>query len=176
MIFKDDVVLLRAIEEDDAKVLMDLINDPEVENAVFGWSYPVSLSSQKKWISNLVNDTTVHYIIEVDNKAVGVAIISSIDMKNRTANMNIKLLKGYRGKGVATRTLNLIITYCFDELNMHCLTANVIERNEDSRKLWVKLGFNEDGILRHRVYKNGLYHNVVSYSLLKEEYYERNRK
>lgn len=47
MILKDDIVLLRAIEEDDARVLMDLINDPEVENSVFGWSYPVSLSSQK---------------------------------------------------------------------------------------------------------------------------------
>ena len=93
MILKDDIVLLRAIEEDDARVLMDLINDPEVENSVFGWSYPVSLSSQKKWISNITNDTAVRYIIEVGQEAVGVAIISSVDMKNRTSNMNIKLLK-----------------------------------------------------------------------------------
>ena len=176
MILKDDIVLLRAIEEDDARVLMDLINDPEVENSVFGWSYPVSLSSQKKWISNITNDTAVRYIIEVGQEAVGVAIISSVDMKNRTSNMNIKLLKSARGSGIATHALNLIIQYCFEELNMHCLTANVIERNEDSRKLWLKLGFNEDGILRQRIYKNGTYHNIVSYSLLKEEYYARNRK
>ncbi|WP_456112498.1 GNAT family N-acetyltransferase [Ruminococcus sp.] len=175
MILKDDVVLLRAIEEDDANVLMDLINDPEVENSVFGWSYPVSLSSQKKWILNLSNDTTVRYIIDVDKEAVGVAIISSIDMKNRTSNMNIKLLKSVRGRGIAMHALGLIIRYCFDELNMHCLTANVIERNENSRKLWIKLGFNEDGVLRQRIYKNGTYHNIVSYSLLREEYYERNR-
>ncbi|WP_295218804.1 GNAT family protein [Ruminococcus sp.] len=175
MILKDDVVLLRAIEESDAHILMNLINDPEVENSVFGWSYPVSLSSQKKWILNISDDTTVRYIIDVDEEAVGVAIISSIDMKNRTSNMNIKLLKSARGKGIATRTLSLIIRYCFDELNMHCLTANVIERNESSRKLWIKLGFNEDGILRQRIYKNGVYHNIVSYSLLKEEYYGRNR-
>lgn len=175
MILKDDVVLLRAIEEDDANVLMNLINDPEVENSVFGWSYPVSLSSQKKWILNLSNDTTVRYIIDVDKEAVGVAIISSIDMKNRTSNMNIKLLKSARGRGIAMHALGLIIRYCFDELNMYCLTANVIERNENSRKLWIKLGFNEDGVLRQRIYKNGTYHNIVSYSLLREEYYERNR-
>ena len=130
----------------------------------------------KKWISNITNDTAVRYIIEVGQEAVGVAIISSVDMKNRTSNMNIKLLKSARGRGIATHTLNLIIQYCFEELNMHCLTANVIERNEDSRKLWLKLGFNEDGILRQRIYKNGTYHNIVSYSLLKEEYYARNRK
>lgn len=48
MILKDDVVLLRAIDENDADVLMSLINDPEVESSVMGWSYPVSLLDQKK--------------------------------------------------------------------------------------------------------------------------------
>lgn len=175
MILKDDFVLLRAIDENDAEVLMDLINDPEVENSVCGWSYPVSLSAQKKWISNLINDTTVRYAIEVAEKIVGVAIISSIDMKNRTANMNIKLLKSARGKGVASRAIKLIVCYCFDELNLHCLTANVIERNIDSKKLWEKLGFCQDGVLRDRIYKNGNYHNVIAFSLLKEEFNERNR-
>ena len=174
MILRDDKVLLRAIEEEDAQILMDLINDPEIENAVYGWSYPVSLSAQKKWIVNLRNDSTVRYAIEFERKMVGVAIISLIDMKNRTANMNIKLLKSARGKGVATRTVNLLMQYCFEELNLHCLTANVIERNSDSRKLWEKLGFQQDGVLRDRVYKNGKYHNAIAYSLLKEEYYARN--
>ena len=175
MILKDDKVLLRAIEENDAAILMDLINDPEVENSVYGWSYPVSLASQKKWISNLTNDATVRYAIDFEDSTVGVAIISSIDMKNRSANMNIKLLQSARGKGVATRTVMLMVKYCFEELNLHCLTATVIERNISSRKLWEKLGFQQDGILRDRVFKNGCYHNAIAYSLLKDEFYERNR-
>lgn len=175
MILKDDVVLLRAIDEGDAEVLMDLINDPEVESSVCGWSYPVSLSAQKRWINNLTNDTIVRYAIEVSGKMVGVAIISSIDMKNRTANMNIKLLKFARGNGYAMRAMRLIVSYCFDELNMHCLTANVIERNVGSRKLWEKMGFCQDGILRERIYKNGSYHNIIAFSLLKDEFDERNR-
>ena len=175
MILKDDKVLLRAMEEDDARVLMELINDPEIENSVYGWSYPVSLESQKRWISNLKNDTTVRYAIDYNDSMVGVAIISSIDMKNRIANMNIKLQKLARGKGVATHAIALLIHYCFEELNLHCLTANVIERNSDSRKLWERFGFKKDGIMRERVYKNGKYHNIVAYSLLKDEFYERNR-
>lgn len=123
----------------------------------------------------MTNDTTVRYAIEFKDETVGVASVSSIDMKNRTANMNIKLLKSARGKGIATHVVNLIVNYCFDELNMHCLTANVIERNTDSRKLWQKIGFREDGLLRDRIYKNGKYHNVIAVSLIKEEFYERNR-
>mgnify|MGYP004666392849 CR=1 FL=1 len=175
MILKDDKVLLRAIEEADTKVLMDLINDPEIENSVYGWSYPVSLESQKKWILSLKNDTNVRYAIDYNDSMVGVASISSIDMKNSSANMNIKLQKGARGKGVATHAITLIIHYCFEELNLHCLTANVIERNIDSRKLWERFGFKQDGIMRERVYKNGKYHNIIAYSLLKDEFYERNR-
>lgn len=175
MILQDDVVLLRAIEEKDAEVLMDLINDPEVERSVFGWSYPVSLSDQKKWIAGLTNGSTVRYAVDYEKKVVGMAIISSIDMKNRTANMNIKLQKGARGKGIATHVVSLIVHYCFEELNLHCLTANVIEYNTDSIRLWEKFGFLKDGLLRDRVYKNGQYHNVIAFSLLKEEFYARNR-
>jgi RimJ/RimL family protein N-acetyltransferase len=176
MILKSDKVFLRAIEEDDAPVLMNLINDPEVESLVFGWSYPVSLSAQKKWISNTSDDSTVRYAIESEKKTVGVAIISSIDMKNRSANMNIKLLKEARGKGIATTAVSLMVKYCFEELNMHCLTANVLEKNTESSKLWMKFGFRKEGLLRDRVYKNGIYQNVIPYSLVKEEYYVRNWK
>lgn len=176
MILQDDVVLLRAIEEKDAEVLMDLINDPEIENSVYGWSYPVSLSEQKKWIANLSNGSSVRYAIDYDQQTVGMAIISSVDMKNRSANMNIKLVKAARGKGIATHAVALMVRYCFEELNLHCLTANVIERNIGSRKLWEKFGFLQDGLLRDRVFKNGQYHNVVSFSLLKEEFYARDRQ
>ena len=175
MILRDEKVVLRAIEESDAEILMVLINDPEIEGSVYGWSYPVSLVSQKKWIANMTNDTTARYAIEFEGGMVGTAIISSIDFKNRTANMNIKLLKSARGKGVAARTVGLMIKYCFEELNLHCLTANVLEGNAASSNLWLKYGFQQDGILRDRVFKKGEYHNVIAYSLLKEEYYARNR-
>ena len=175
MILKNDKVLLRAIDEQDAEILMELINDPEVENAVYGWSRPVSLSSQKQWILNQNDESTIRYAIEYEKQMVGVGSISSIDMKNRVANLNIKLLKDYRGKRIATNAIKLLIHYCFEELNCHCLTANVLERNTDSKRLWERFGFHQDGLLRERVYKNGRYHNIIAFSLLKEDFYERNR-
>ena len=176
MILKDDTVILRAIDYDDASVLMSLINDPDIENSVYGWSYPVSLSDQKRWIDGLKNDTNIRYAIDYESHVIGLASISSLDMKNRVANLNIKLLKEFQGRGLATRVIELLIRYCFEELNLHCLTANVIERNINSIKLWRKKGFHEDGVLRDRVYKNGRYHNVIAFSMLKEELYERDRK
>ena len=173
MILYDDVIKLRAIDEEDALDLMNMINDPEIENSVVGYSFPVSLAQQKKWISNLNNDSTVRYAIDAQEKFVGLVSVSNLDLKNRTGNLNIKLLKNARGKGYAGRAVKLLIAYCFEELNLNCLYANVIERNKDSKKLWETLKFNLDGVFRQRVYKNGEYHNIVSYSYLREEYNER---
>lgn len=174
MILKDDVVILRAIEEKDAPMLMEMINDPEIENAVVGYAYPVSLADQKQWIASLKNEKTLRYAIDADGEFAGTAFVSSLDLKNRTGNMNIKLMKSAQGKGIASRAMKLVIEYCFNELNLNCVTANVIQRNEASRKLWEKLGFKKDGILRQRVYKNGEYHNLIAYSMLRDEFDERN--
>lgn len=174
MILSDEVVLLRAIEEEDAKALQVMINDPEIESAVVGFSYPVSYAQQKNWILNLNNDKVIRYAIDNRNEFIGMISVSELDWKNKTANINIKLMKEFRGKGYAGRACKLLIKYCFDELNLNCIAATVLEMNSNSNKLWERLGFVKDGCLRKRVYKNGKYHNLISYSYLREEYNERN--
>jgi RimJ/RimL family protein N-acetyltransferase len=137
---------LRAIEEEDAPMLQEMINDPEMESMVVGYSYPVSLSDQKKWIASLSSDNVIRYAIEADNKFVGVASLTNLDMKNRTANMNIKLMNTAQGKGYAIRAQKLLISYCFGELNLNCLTANILDYNANSQRLFEKLGFKPDDI------------------------------
>ena len=172
----DELVTLRGIEKEDASVLHEMINDPEMESQVVGWSFPVSMEQQLAWINNLQTDKNIRYAVDAGNGIVGTAIISSIDYKNGTANLNIKIAKDQRGHGYASHAVKLMIGYCFNELNLHCITANVIEDNESSRKLWEKFGFVADGVLRSRVYKMGKYKDIIAYSLLREEYEKRNWK
>ncbi|MGB4386110.1 MAG: GNAT family protein [Caldicoprobacterales bacterium] len=178
MLLIDDDLKLRAIEYRDADFLREMINDPEIEKMVLGWSLPVSEQKQIEWINNLKVDD-MKFIIDLNGQAVGMASITNLDFKNSVAGLNIKIGSGeYRGKGIGTRTINLLIKYCFDELNLNCLTANILEYNIPSQKLFEKCGFRRDGVLRSRVYKGGKYHNVYAYSLLRSEYKknERNRQ
>ncbi|KNY26381.1 sugar transferase [Pseudobacteroides cellulosolvens ATCC 35603 = DSM 2933] len=170
MLLIDENIVLRAIEEKDANFLKDMINDPELENMVIGWSLPVSSKIQAEWINNL-NSDDMKFIIEVNLIAVGMASISSFDFKNSVANLNIKIKSDeFRCRGIGTRTIRILINYCFDELNLNCLTANILEYNNPSQKVFEKCGFKKDGVLRSRIYKRGKYHNVLSYSLLRREY------
>lgn len=170
MILKDGDLILRAIELKDADFLREMINDPEIEYMVPGWSLPVSHQKQIEWINELKADD-IKFIVQLAGVAIGMASITDFDYKNSVANLNIKIKDvKQRRKGIGTRVVRLLVKYCFDELNLHCLTANILEYNIASQKLFEKCGFKRDGILRNRVYKKGKYHNIYAYSLLRSEY------
>lgn len=177
MLLIDGDLVLRAIEHKDATLLKEMINNPEIEKMVIGWSLPVSEQKQIEWINSLRADD-IKYIIEIKGIAIGMSSITGLDFKNSVANLNIKIKNDeYKGKGIGTRTIKLLIKFCFDELNLHCLTANILEYNILSQKLFEKCGFKKDGVLRSRVYKRGKYHDVYAYSLLRSDLIcdERNR-
>lgn len=46
-----------------------MINDPELEKLVVGWSFPVSLEMQMQWYEKQRNDLqNLKYIIEADGQ------------------------------------------------------------------------------------------------------------
>lgn len=167
MYLRKDEILLRAIEEKDAPVLHCLINDPNIEKMVLGWSRPVSERQQMEWIQ-AIRAEDVRFMIEVNGEAVGTIFLTELDFKNSSALLNIKLLQTeYGNKGIGTKSLQLLMEYCFDELNLHCLYAYILEYNQASQRLFEKCGFVKEGVLRQRIYKQGRYHDVIAYSFIK---------
>lgn len=176
MIVKYGCVTLRAIDKKDFELLFYLINSPEIERDVVGWNFPVSSMAQKKWMKNFKNTLgSIKFMIELDNKkTIGMIMLEHIDWKNRTAEIGCKTgpFLEYRIPGDTTDALKGMIKYAFDELGLNCINGVILEENYLSRNLSKKVGFVEEGILRKRVYKNGKYRNLVSLSLLKEEFQE----
>lgn len=166
----DNELKLRAIECGDAKLLQEMINDPAIESMVVGWSLPVSQQKQMDWINSLKPED-MKFTIQLEQNAIGMASITGLDYKNSTAGLNIKIKSSeHKRKGLGTRIIKLLVNYCYLELNLNCLTANVLDYNIASQKLFEKCGFKQDGVLRSRVYKGGKYHNIIAYSLLRNEY------
>jgi len=65
----------------------------------------------------------------------------------------------------------LTVEYAFNELRLNCIYAHINSYNENSQKLFEKCGFEQEGLQRNRVYKEGNYHDVYSYSILRGEFY-----
>ena len=161
-------ILLRAIEARDNPMLLEIINDEETESMVGGWSFPVSEKHQEDWTSGLKTETgTLRCTIDDNGTAVGVAMLTSIDYKNGNAEVHVKLALGaVRGKGYGADALSTIVGYAFSELRLKCVHARVSRNNLPSQGLFKKCGFEEEGVMRCRLYKRGAYIDVVSFSIL----------
>ena len=164
-------VLLRALEPKDNQMLLKIINDEATEYMLGGWSFPVSQKSQEDWMNNLKNQSdTLRCAIDVNDSAVGVVMLTSIDYKNGNAEVHIKLaVDNVRGKGYGTDALQTIIGYAFHELRLKCVYARVSKHNVISQRIFEKCGFTEEGILKSRIYKKGTYIDVVSFSIINDE-------
>ncbi|MFE4036145.1 GNAT family N-acetyltransferase [Priestia sp. YIM B13489] len=177
-IYNEDLIL-RAIELEDMELLKSMINNPNIENMVLGWSFPVSSNQQINWINNLKGDkNNVRFIVDINNiGAVGLVSLTNIDYKNGTATINIKLNSDeIKQKGIGYKAIILLSDYAFNQLNLNCLIANILNYNIASQKLFEKCRFTLEGKLQGRIYKNGAYQDVYSYSLLKRDFInERNR-
>ena len=164
-------VTLRLIDDADAVFLMELNNDLEIAQYVVGNPRIVTLQEQMEWMKNAKADTlTKRFIVEYDGLSVGTIILSNIDLTNLTTNINIKLKKTSRGKGIGKQSIKLALEYCFKIMNIFCVTAHVLSFNEASLALFKSCGFTEEGILRSRVIKNNKRCDLISFSMMCTEF------
>lgn len=174
MIIKNGCVTLRAMEERDIDLLFEMINSPEIEKALGNFCLPVSELQQREWVLQFRNtEKQIRLMIELSGGVtIGVIMLYDIDMKNGTAEVGYKIsaLRENRMKGDMTDALRGILNYAFEELRLHCVTARSLAENEASIRLLEKVGFSREGILRQRVYQSGRYFDILSFSLLKEEF------
>lgn len=175
MNIKGKIVTLRQMSMDDQQMICDMFNDPEMENLVVGWAFPLSLEQQKLWFEKNTGDQrNFRFIIETpDDGTVGVATLTDIDWKNRRATHGIKLAnKERRNKGLGTDTVMAIMRYAFDELGLHRLDTSWFDFNIPSKTLYTKCGWQIEGVKREFIYKRGEWRDLTIVGILESDYRE----
>lgn len=167
-------IVLRALEVQDMPFLREMINDPEMEKMVVGWSFPVSEKQQLDWYNRIIGDNiNIRFAIEYENRFVGVSTLTHIDWKNRAAHQGIKLCKDTpKGKGIGTEAVMVTMKYAFEELQLNRLYGSILEYNIASQKLYTKCGWKIEGTYRQSVFKNNEYHDELAVSILRGEYFD----
>ena len=117
------------------------------------------------------NRTSQRLIILFDGKRIGVVRLDDIDYQNKSICIGLDIEKKYRSKGHGYSSFNVLLKYCFNELNMNRVWLFVTTFNDKALGLYQKLGFQEEGRQRERIYRNGHYHDYVMLSILNNEYH-----
>ncbi len=102
---------------------------------------------------------------------IGSVEIMIRDFTNKVGEIGYIVNPDYWGKGVATKSAQLVITFGFDTLKLHRIYATCDPRNIGSSKVLEKVGMAKEGILRENMLmKDGVWRDSFLYSVLKQEW------
>lgn len=164
---------LRPIELHDDDLLQKLMNDPYVTGNVVGWSFPVSIFSQKNWIQS--NNNNSNYRLAVvdnnSNKTIGITGLWEIDWHNQSAMSAIKLLPEHTKKGLGTEAIMLSMAWAFYSVGLRRLYAEILDFNGPSLGAYVKkCGWKVEGRQREAIFRKGEWHDLYNVAILKREF------
>lgn len=82
----------------------------------------------------------------------------------------------YKGKGLMSEALGKILQVGFEEMKLQRVEAFVIPGNKPSIRILQKFGFRREGFMRRRFNYEGRMKDTIAFSLLPEEFENRNRR
>lgn len=104
------------------------------------------------------------------DKLIGYVELSDINSNHKSARIEKFIIgpSSFRGRGYGTSFLEMLIDYIFDDLEFHRIDLLVIERNTGAERLYRKMGFEVEGIMRDaRLYANRFF-NIKIMSLIEK--------
>lgn len=103
------------------------------------------------------------FVIETNSMAVGEIGLHLI-IPNLSAKVDYWIGKDYRGKGIVTNALRLIVDYGFKKHRLRRVYAQTRTFNKASARVLEKAGFKLEGIKRKDVLKDGQYYDNFLYA------------
>jgi diamine N-acetyltransferase len=151
-ILKNKSILLRALEKEDLDFLYKWENNTEVWK-LSNTLIPFSKYTLDEYIESSRKDIyearQLRLIIEQleTNLALGTIDLVDFDPYNLRAGIGILIAEeGNRRKGYASESLDTLINYCSEILDLKQLYCNILENNSESLNLFVSKGFTITGV------------------------------
>ncbi len=168
-------VLLRAVEPSDIEKLYLWENDMQMWHQS-NTKAPFSKYLMEQYVMNAQQDIyaakQLRLMIDTNKgeyKTVGCIDLFDFDPANRRAGIGILIDENDRGKGYGKESLELMIDYVFDTLNLHQLFCNILETNEVSLNIFKAVGFKEVGLKRDWTMVDGVWQNEYLLQLMKRD-------
>jgi RimJ/RimL family protein N-acetyltransferase len=166
-----DEITLRSIEPEDIKFLTSWNYDATI-NQFFPPKFPNSRLEQEEWFrKQLGPDKKKLIAVDLKNeKPFALIGFMSWDQLHRHCEIGITVGdKDYWGQIHVKKAFSAALAYGFDNMNLQLIHLRVFETNERAIRFFEKFGFQKEGVLRNRIFKEGVYHGWLSMSLTQDE-------
>ncbi|KAA8922319.1 GNAT family N-acetyltransferase [Thermoplasma sp.] len=151
--------------------IADLANDRELVRSIGSHSFPYPytredaiyfIESQRSYGSEVFR---VDFLIKFEGRPAGVIGLSEINRTDSNAHVGYWVGKKFRGKGIATEALHLIVKYSRD-MKIHRLYTSVVEFNFPSMIVLMRNGFRIEGRESDAIRIGGRYYDFIKFARL----------
>jgi RimJ/RimL family protein N-acetyltransferase len=91
---------------------------------------------------------------------------------HRGTKLGIQIATQYRGKGYGSEALNWTLDWAFNFGGFHRVMLEAQAFNDGALRLYERLGFVKEGVLREAVWFNGRWYSQVIYGMLESDWRE----
>ncbi|KAJ3472753.1 hypothetical protein NLG97_g10740 [Lecanicillium saksenae] len=180
-LFKSERLVYTALEETDkCKELWWKARHLNVVNRALidaGQPYPPSRIESDKDLARSVDEKKAELAVMVclpataaDQEPTPIGYIIINRTFPRSGAYHVSFLEEHQNKGYGREAINWSLDYAFQWANMHRLAIGCLSYNERAMHLYESMGFVKESHMRSCFYKNGRYHDLIEFAMLRTEW------
>ena len=172
-------LILRPLTHADAPSIQALASARAVADTMVSIPHPYPEGEAERYIVRQMAEFeaghTIAFAIEHNEKAkfVGVVEIRDIECEHAQAESSFWLAVEAWGQGYMSEALNPILFFGFENVDLNRFYAYHRVRNPGSGKVLQKNGFVQEGVLRQRVQKWGVFEDVRLWAMLRSDWHNK---
>ncbi|HMO95057.1 MAG TPA: GNAT family protein [Tepidiformaceae bacterium] len=170
--YEGELVRLRAREDTDLDVMYRWINDWETVQYIAS-RYPQSRKFEREWLAS--GDPAfgeAAFIVETleEQRPIGWLGLHRMAPEHREAHLGVAIGEAeYRDGGYGTDLMRTVSRVAFDVMNLNRIELTVYDWNLRAIRVYEKVGYRREGLLRDGMFRAGKWHNLVLMGLLRGE-------
>ena len=170
---ESDRLLLRQITNDDVSEIFELRSSAETMKYIprpLVTNHEEALTHIKMIQDKIEKNEGINWAITLkgNDKFIGIIGHYRIRWEHYRSEIGYMLLPEYRGKGIITEAIQLMVDYGFNQMKMHSLEAIIDPANTASARVLEKNGFVKEAHLKENEFFDGKFLDTVIYSLVKK--------
>ncbi|MFI9383746.1 GNAT family N-acetyltransferase [Kutzneria sp. NPDC052558] len=173
----ESVVLRPVIADDAADMLEVLVADGDVLRLTgsHGTLSPDDLEPMREWYGSRAEHHDRLDLAVVDRatgRYVGEVVLNELDPNNNSCSFRIALGAQGQDRGFGTEATRLVLRYAFERVGLHRISLEVYAFNPRARRVYEKVGFRHEGVLRDALLWEGERFDAHVMSILAPEWAE----
>jgi RimJ/RimL family protein N-acetyltransferase len=171
---------LRSFRTEDAPVFAAYRSDPEVARYQ-GWDAPFPLEKASQFIEAMIRAQPgipgewYQIAIEVkeSRRMIGDCAFHVFEEDGQQARIGFTLARKFQGQGYATEAVLCLLSYLFETLKLHRVSAICDAENIASARVLEKVGMRREAAYIENIWFKGAWRSEFEYAILFEEWVKR---